>query len=526
MTGSDAGIARGEFDVAILGGALSGAATALLLKRRDPTLRVVVLEKNTKLKRRVGEATVEVSGYFLCRTLGLTSFLTQTQLVKNGLRFWFSKRETEGLGSCSEVGGKYLSAVPSFLVDRAVLDEEVLLRAEREGVDIIRPATVLSVHLASGECQTLSVRTPEGNLELRARWVVDASGVKCMLSRANGWWRSHQVHPTLSAWSRWRGVKDWDGETLAKRHPGLSKSYVGIRGTATNHLVGDGWWAWCIALKGGDTSIGVVIDQRRTDWPSNEEAVGEKLRSFISQHAAGREILEGAEFIAGDVHFRRNLPYHSMVYAGDGFVLTGDASAFLDPFYSPGMDWIAFTTSAAVRTILAWRRGEELGPVLQQHNRDFTTSYQRMFEALYENKYDYMGDYDLMRIVVRLDIALYYLFVVRPIFQDADLLQIPPYAAREAVPIFWLMRLYNRRFAAMGRKRRKLGTFGCRNNLQRDLFVGFNLRVIHLLKLICGSLAQWCWLEISEGWRSWGQRSKVEPSASGVVTNSLAQPAT
>ena len=61
-----------EYDVAVVGGALSGAAAALLLKREDPDLRVLVIEKNEAFKRRVGEATVEVSGYFLCRVLGLS----------------------------------------------------------------------------------------------------------------------------------------------------------------------------------------------------------------------------------------------------------------------------------------------------------------------------------------------------------------------------------------------------------------------------------------------------------------------
>ena len=89
-----------ECDVVVIGGALSCAATALLLKRDDPALRVVVIEKNEAFKRRVGEATVEVSAYFLCRVLGLTQFLTQTQLTKNGLRFWFANSETKDLGDC------------------------------------------------------------------------------------------------------------------------------------------------------------------------------------------------------------------------------------------------------------------------------------------------------------------------------------------------------------------------------------------------------------------------------------------
>lgn len=506
------------YDVAVVGGALSGAAAALLLKREDPDLRVLVIEKSEAFKRRVGEATVEVSGYFLCRVLGLTRFLTQTQMSKNGLRFWFANAETEDLGDCSEIGGKYLSTVPSFLIDRSVVDEEVLRRAQEAGAEVWRPATVASVALNPGGEQTLEVRTADGAQTVRARWVVDASGVKAMLARAEGWLEPNTRHPTLSAWSRWRGTGDWDDSALESRHEDWQSSYVGIRGTATNHIAGDGWWAWWIALKGGDTSIGVVLDQSRAEWSEERLPVGEKLRDFLGVHPAAREMMSGAEFIAGDVHFRRNLPYCSRVQAGDGFVLTGDASAFLDPLYSPGMDWIAFTTLGAVRLIRAWREGAETGELLAKHNRDFLTSYRRMFEALYENKYDYLGDYDIMRLAFRLDIALYYLFIVRPVFAaGAEGFAEPPYAAREAGPFFALMRFYNRRFAAMARRRRERGTFGCRNAGHRDLFPGFNFRVPYLLKVVAGAVAGWAWLELREGWRSWGRPARAPKEAPTAV---------
>ena len=499
-----------ECDVVVIGGALSGAATALLLKRDDPTLRVVVIEKSEAFKRRVGEATVEVSEYFLCRVLGLTQFLTQTQLTKNGLRFWFANSETKDLCDCSEIGGRYLSTVPSFLIDRSVVDEEVLRRAAEAGAEVWRPATVLSTALNSGGEQVVEVRTPEGGRTVRARWVIDASGIKAMLARAQGWLEPNTRHRTLSAWSRWRGTGDWDAAALGARHEGWQDAYIGIRGTATNHIAGDGWWAWWIALKGGDTSIGAVVDQRCADWPEEQVPVGEKLREFLGEQPAAREMMAGAEFVSGDVHFRRNLPYCSRVQAGDGFVLTGDASAFLDPLYSPGMDWIAFTALGAVRLVRAWRSGEELAPLLAKHNEDFLTSYRRMFEALYEDKYDYVGDYDIMGIAFRLDIALYYLFIVRPVFAGGEAgFAEPPYAAREAGPFFALMRCYNRRFAAMARQRRVDGSFGRHNARERDLFAGFNFRVPYLLKVIAGALSGWAWLEVTEGWRSWGRRQTV-----------------
>jgi len=485
-------------DVAVIGGALSGAATALLLKQQDPSLRVVLIEKSTHFKRRVGEATVEVSAYFLCRVLGLTRFLTQTQLCKNGLRFWFSNPHCSTFGDCSEIGGKHLSTVPSFLVDRAVLDEEVLRRAAAAGVVVRRPASVTEVQLQPGGMQRLSLHEEGESGLLLARWVVDASGVRCLLARANGWWQPTSEHPTLAAWSRWRGVRDWDQE-LGGAAPG--DGFAGIRSTATNHLVGEGWWAWWINLKGEETSIGVVLDPRRASWPQ-EGTVAEKIRALLSQHAAGRHMLDHASCVDGDVHFRRNLAYSSSVQAGDGFVLVGDASAFLDPLYSPGMDWISFTSCAAVHLIQQWRAGVPLEPCIAEHNRDFTLSYRRMFEALYEHKYDYLGEFDLMQAAFRLDIAFYYLFVARFIFRGGiPALRQPPYSHPNAWPIFRLMRFYNHRFATIASRRAAAGEAGARSHHRRDLFRGFNFRTDHLLRTVLGALLRWGIAELGEAWR-------------------------
>ncbi|MDP9003590.1 MAG: tryptophan 7-halogenase, partial [Verrucomicrobiota bacterium] len=51
------------YDVVIIGGALAGAATATLLVRQNPGIRVLIVEKSAQFSRRVGEATVEVSAY-------------------------------------------------------------------------------------------------------------------------------------------------------------------------------------------------------------------------------------------------------------------------------------------------------------------------------------------------------------------------------------------------------------------------------------------------------------------------------
>ena len=507
-----------SYDVAIIGGALAGAATAILLLREQPHLRVLVIEKSATFPRKVGEATVEVSAYFLGRVLGLTQYLNEAHLVKQGMRFWFANERTHTIEECSEIGGRYLARVAAYQVDRSTLDAEVLRRACGLGAELLRPASVQNVELRPGAEQTLTVRHGEKIETISARWVIDASGPAALLARQNGWWRANTEHPTTSVWARWRNVQDWDSYELSRKFPGWANQCHGIRATATNHFMGDGWWAWCIPLKGGDVSIGVVFDQRRVHWPE-EGSLGQRLKDFLGKHPVAAEIMRDAEWVESDVHWRKNLPYSSTRLAGDGFVLVGDAGAFMDPFYSPGMDWLSLTSWQASAMILAERQGKEHLPLVEAFQQNFTRSYERWFRALYKDKYDYLGDFELMRTAFLLDLGLYYLGVAGLIYKqgvkafDYGVFLTPP-----SVPVYHLMRTYNRRLAAIARARRERRTFGRFNDCRRFLFGGFTFERDgangkHLFK----ALARWLALEMTEGWRTWfAEAERREPLATAM----------
>ncbi|HLP78031.1 MAG TPA: tryptophan 7-halogenase [Candidatus Paceibacterota bacterium] len=511
-----------HYDVVIVGGALSGAATAILLLREQPKLRLLIVEKTAAFGRRVGEATVEVSGYFLCRVLGLTQYLNEAHLVKQGMRFWFSNENTKTLADSSEIGGKYLSRVPAFQVDRACLDEEVLRRAAALGAEIWRPAVASNIRLNAGGNQTLEVRIGGEDRSVSARWIVDASGIAAVLSRQERWWRANEEHPTTAVWARWTGVKDWDGLELAEKFPEWSRVCNGIRSTATNHLVGPGWWAWCIPLKGGDVSIGVVFDQRLVQWPEGG-ALGQRLKDFLSRHPVGAELLADAHWREGDVFWRKNLPYFSTTFAGDGFALVGDAGAFMDPFYSPGMDWVAFTSWSSAQLILAQQRGEKMEPLLVNHNRDFSRSYRCWFEAVYKDKYEYVGDFELMRIAFRLDLGLYYLGIAsQPYKRGPKALGEPPFSTPPSVPFYRFMKFYNRRFAKIARARRNRSAWGRKNDGHRFLIMGFTFSGKSAWPVV-KALFAWIGLEVTEGWRSWFDSERARsvesvpaPTAEGV----------
>jgi flavin-dependent dehydrogenase len=509
-----------RWDVIVVGGALSGASTACLLLRRNPRLRVLMLERTAQHKRRVGEATVEISAYFLSRVLGLTDHLLEKHLPKQGLRYWFANDGARALDQCSELGPSYNVRLPGFQLDRAVLDEHVLATAVAEGATLRRPVRVRRIQLAAGGAQTVEWDDAAGALQTAtARWVVDASGVAALLARQEGWHQPNPAHPTAACWGRFSGVRSLDDRALALKYPAWSVRVKAQRALATNHFCGYGWWGWTIPLKGGDISVGFVYDQRLIELPPGAD-LAERLLAMVRTHPAARELLTDAQCRDDDVHFRRHLAYTTRVFATDGAVLVGDAAGFIDPFYSPGMDGIAFSASAAAALIDDSFRGKPVAPRVARHNAHFRCSYDRWFEALYLDKYYYLGDFELMTLAFRLDLGLYYIGIVRQPFRHGNrVLETPPFAHRKSKWPFRLMALYNRRFAAMARVRRRRGLWGRHNDRRHFGFISyeFNRR---LPVRVTGLLFLWLGLELREGWRSWFAPRVAVPAAVPVSSPS------
>src|SRR5205814_706461 len=176
-----------EYDVAIMGGAFSGAATALMLKRNHPSARVIIIEKNAEFDRKVGESTTEVSSCYMTRILGLANYLGHEQLAKQGLRLWFYKSADQRFDDCVEVGPRYSARVQTFQVDRAKLDSHMLDCAVAAGCDLWRPGKVTQCELRSGEAQRLTVAVNGDERSLTARWLVAASGRATVLARKLGY---------------------------------------------------------------------------------------------------------------------------------------------------------------------------------------------------------------------------------------------------------------------------------------------------------------------------------------------------
>ncbi|MEX1025736.1 MAG: tryptophan 7-halogenase [Planctomycetota bacterium] len=449
-----------EVDVLVIGGGLGGSSTALLLARARPDLRIVVVERTEHFDRKVGEATVEVSGYFLAHVLGLFKTLSHQHLFKHGLRYYFSDGQGRSLAEMTEVGAVTQPSLASFQLDRSLLDETVLEHARQAGAEVLRPAKVKRVE-HGWPTSEIEVESDDSTETLRARWIIDASGRQAFLARRKQLLVELDGHRTSAMWGRWRGTLDLD-----RTQPPLPRLKTS-RLLATNHFAGHGWWAWVIPLANGDTSIGLVWDTKLFAPPpaSTTEA---RYRDFLASHDGLREVVAGAELIEGDFTLRERLAYRSTQYADRGWALIGDAAAFLDPYYSPGLDHVAMSVTATTNLVLEDVRDrcdDALDAKLALHNERFVRSTTRWYDALYRDKYELFGDAELTAAAFAIDTAMYYLGVVQPVYRDPGELGIPTLGREgwKASLAFKVLRFVNRRLVRLARNRRARGTYGRRN---------------------------------------------------------------
>lgn len=511
--------ASSRYDVVVVGGAFSGASTALLLKRWLPSLRIAIVERNERFDRKVGEATVEISAMFLQRVLRLYDYLSREHLPKHGLRYWFHQTEDDALAEMSEVGPYDLPSLPAFQIDRSKLDEEILRRAASLGVELLRPARVEDIEINPFD-NTVTIDENGAKRTLRCRWCVDGSGRHGFLSRKLELRHEDQRLPTAAVWGRWAGVDDMDSPTILGAGPKALRleELPCARRLATNHFCGYGYWIWAIPLSGGETSVGVVYDKRLFSW-SSEGTLRERYRNFVVNHPGLRELLANATLDESDCRGLGHLPYFATQYADRGWALVGDAGSFMDPFYSPGLDHAAYSCYATARLLARDLEGELEGPELKKaidtHNQRFTDSYQRWIAGLYLDKYEIFGDAELTGSAFLFDTGMYYLGVVTPAYRDIDELEMPCLGIDlpQAKAAAWLMATFNRRVVRLARFRRQVGTYGRRNRNWRHFAKHFNPGLGGFKPLFAG-LRIWARAEMSYFWhRLWKGRVDVSPPA-------------
>ncbi len=397
-----------KYDAIIAGGGLAGLTLALQLKLGNPELRLLVLERRKgeapTAAHKVGESTVELGSYYLREVLGLKAYLEEHELPKHGLRFFFKSENKEDITSRVELGPRQWLPTPSHQIDRGTLENYLIQHIQTLGIDFLANASVSDVEFGK-DFHTLTFSLNKEEQKVQCRWIADATSRFSFLKRKLGF-QKPMDHAVNAVWWRLKGVIDIDqwSEDEGWKHYLTS----GLRYLSTVHFLDKGYWVWVIPLGTKNTSIGIVADpdihpfetfdtyEKSLTWlKANEPLLYQKL-SVESENRLDFKILK---------HFAHD---SARAYDGtDRWGVTGEAGAFLDPFYSPGTDLISISNTLLSDLILRDLKGEDV----QLRAEIYEQTYLSLVKAwipIYQHKYQLMGSSQIMVIKIMWDWAIYW----------------------------------------------------------------------------------------------------------------------
>ena len=395
------------YDVAILGGGLAGLTLAHQLKQARPQTSIFVAEKREGPAReaafKVGESTQEISCEYFAHVLGFKDHLENEQITKNGLRFWFPAGDNSELAERVERGPASRLPVHTYQLDRGRFENFLGEQALAAGIDLVSGARVRDVELGDEQHEitfTLGGKESTDERTVKARWIVDASGRAFTLKQKLGLLEDNG-HVINSSWFRLAGgldLEDWADPNDEEFFGRMSER--GVRRLSTNHVCGQGYWVWLIQLSSGPISIGICADPRF--HPFEEFNTLEAMMDWFRRHEPQiAESVEGRLDQVEDFLKVEDFSYGcKQVFSGDDrWCLVGEAGAFLDPFYSPGSDFIAISNTLTTDLVTRSLDGEDVTERAKAHDELYLAAY-RTHLTFYERQYEFWHNPAVMNVKI------------------------------------------------------------------------------------------------------------------------------
>ena len=351
------------YEVAVIGGGPGGSTAASLLAQAG---RAVVLFEREQFPRfHIGESLLPHNMRIFSK-LGLTKGLGRHFIEKWGVEFVSSDGAlTRRLHFDEAIEPRYPMC---FQVPRSQFDLMLLEAAARRGCEVHQNALVKGIDEEPGGAWRLSVEKDGTVREYRARFLVDASGRDGVMARLRGLRTMDPLHRRAAVFAHYRGVGRREGRDA---------------GNIVIILMSDGWF-WVIPFADGRTSVGVVAEGGRLRQQALAPAAA--LDRAIACCPAARRLMEHAERVS-PVHATSDWTYNARQIGGPGYLLVGDAAAFIDPVFSTGV-LLAMSSAEMAADLLheALSIGRIPGRRVRQYERrvrSHVRGYRRMVDTFY-----------------------------------------------------------------------------------------------------------------------------------------------
>ncbi len=315
--------------IVVIGGGPAGSTVATLLVQRG--FSVHLFEHSKFPRQHIGESLLPAT----LATLELTGVLDKVRdagfVDKAGATMIWGQSREPWTWYFRETNKRFPT---SFQVNRPEFDQILLHHAQESGVVVHQETKVDEVVFDQERCIGVGI---DGNT-VEAAFVIDASGQKSMLAtqlRIREW---DEKFRNLAVYGYFRGARHLEGEDA---------------GNILIESVPSGW-LWKIPLKNDVSSIGLVADRDSSLADIRKAGLSDFFHTGIRESKWVSDLVADESLIDGPTA-TRDWSYQASRFAGDGWVLVGDAACFIDPLFSTGVHLAvsgAFIAAAYVTTAL------------------------------------------------------------------------------------------------------------------------------------------------------------------------------
>jgi 1H-pyrrole-2-carbonyl-[peptidyl-carrier protein] chlorinase len=327
---------RSGFDapVIIIGGGPAGSTLGAYLAKAG--VRHLILDQAVHPRAHVGESLV-CSTTRIFQDIDFLPVMEREKFVrKHGAVWTHWANEHEHVIRFREIPELGLTQDYTYHVDRGRFDQLLLRHAAQRGSRVIENARVEGVEFdATGAATGIRVKENGRDRRLRCQLVVDASGRNTVIGSQLRLKRHDALFNQFAVHNWFEGVD---------RGPAETADYIHI------HILQlPCAWVWLIPINPTVTSVGVVTQG------SNFTKDHESAEAFFTRHIASHPLLARRMANARPLHeFTRegNYSYVMDRFAGDGWLLVGDAARFVDPVFSSGVSVAMESAKRAAAAII------------------------------------------------------------------------------------------------------------------------------------------------------------------------------
>jgi flavin-dependent dehydrogenase len=309
-----------QVDVLVIGGGPAGSTAATFLARKGWS--VLLLEKDSHPRFHIGESLLPMNLPILER-LGVLEQVKAIGTYKPGAEFPIvGDGQGNGLAYNTFRFDRALNPLfgYAYQVKREEYDQILFNHARANGVDARERVKVEKVDFgADGRPVLAHARNADGTtFTVQPRYIVDASGRDTFFGSQLKLKQKNTLHQSAAIFSHFTGVE---------RRPGEDSGNITVQRFAHG-------WMWLIPLQRDVMSIGAVcfpeyLKQRRGESESF------LMKTLLGEHQVAAR-MQNAQRVA-PVHVTGNYSYTCTQMTGPGWVMVGDAYAFVDPVFSSGV---------------------------------------------------------------------------------------------------------------------------------------------------------------------------------------------